>query len=81
VATPSDSLIAVVDSPGAQSSGHPNPAAFPLSYHAHFILSAHDSMFGNAVLAKISYDVIIDKQAIDDPNPTNTFSVTDQQIF
>jgi len=38
-------------------------------------------MFGNAVLAKISYDVIIDKQAIDDPNPTNTFSVTDQQIF
>jgi len=79
VIQPSDSLIAVADCPGFDAV-HPNPAAFPISYHAHFILSAHDSVL-NVVLAKISYDVAIDKKTIDDPSPTNTFSVTDIQIF
>jgi len=79
VIRPNDSLIAVGDCPGF-SAKSANPAAFPISYHAHFILSAHDSV-QKVVLAKISYDVAIDKKTFDDPNPTNTFTVTDLQIF
>jgi len=85
VIRPNDHLIAVGDcpgfEPGAASPGSVNPTAFPISYHAHFILSAHDTLAQMAALAKISYDVAIDKKAIDDPSPTNTFNVTDTQIF
>ena len=73
-----DSIIGVADCPG--STKNVTPAEYPISYHAHFILGAWDSV-ANAVLATITYDVTIDKQAIDDANPTNTFQVTATQIF
>jgi hypothetical protein len=79
VARPNDSLIAVADCPGALVVAA-NPAAFPISYHAHFVLTAFDSI-NMAPLAKISYDVTIDKMTINDASPTNTLSVTDQKIF
>jgi hypothetical protein len=83
VLRPNASEIAVGDCPGFGPDGAKAiPAtAFPLSYRAHFILSAHDATLGMAALGKLSYDVGIEKKAVDDPNPVNTFTVTDKQIF
>jgi len=83
VLRPNASEIAVGDCPGFGPDGaNAMPAtAFPVSYHAHFILSAHDAALGMAALGKLSYDVKLEKKAVNDPIPVNTFTVTDKQIF
>ncbi len=79
IARPGSRLIGVADCPGFKATSR-NAAAFPISYHAHFILGAFDAL-NNSALAKVSYDVAIDKQTIDDPSPANSLTVTDMQMF
>ncbi len=82
VARPNTSLIVVGDCPGFHVAAgvNPNPKAFPVTYKAHFILAAFDSI-NMSPIAKLSYDIAIVKQSIGDPSPINTFNVTDRQIF
>ena len=74
---PSADKIVVADAPGFRGLVAAN---FPVTYRAHFILTVSDT--GNAPIARINYDVLIDRRTqADVPNTENRIFSTAKRDF
>jgi hypothetical protein len=74
---PTADTIVIADAPGPRGLV---PANFPITFRAHFILTVSDAR--NAPIARINYDVIIDRRSVADvPNTENRITATARRDF
>ena len=74
---PTADTLVVADAPGPRGLV---PANFPVTLNAHFIFTVNDSR--GAPVARINYDVFIDRRSVGDvPNTANRIVSTDRKDF
>ncbi len=77
VQRPTADTIVIADAPGLRGL---TAASFPVTYRSHFILTVSDNR--NAPIARINYDVLIDRRSVADvPNTENRIVTTATRDF